>query len=1638
MSQSGKVLHLYVEVRSAPDQNGGKGGFGGNEEGIAQEHKDSPAELLSQLASQTTCQTASKASTPQRLAQDCTHKHGISPTRNTVSFQLQQASSSPTVSKRWSAPCDGIRSPQMPSPGKVSVPKTSPNWPRLKDGEVSDGTRSVVTFSYIEKSNVKTMDSPRNSPCERRTMEERSTPCHFRKRLSDPVWFGSPDSSCSSSPKLTFRSPGSHQQKFSPGFRQPALDPIGRAATQRAVEEFGSPLLRIKLAHALENIPSSRYSQQPRCQSWAGSPVQRQNISVNPKDHIRDRSQAVCGLRKNPASDKLPSKSRHSPQSKPEAQSPLHLSGETTAVSGSPAIKRQVHMAFNRSTSPQGAILQLGNNVIEGLNQLSDSKSSSPAHSPEVARRLAEEATKVSSIFTEARRSSLHNALGEPAGEFHNPATNAQQSKQTLKMNIPLNDQQTPATDNTDSHQLENSTLHSHETNSHTNCESNQVDCNRKSHHQSPIISAAQSSPAIPSRVFRPSHPPTDLSSPLRDPRLFQAELRAPDTPTLHRRQLPQYTRESWSVNPDRGGDLSCFEKGDCTELARRLFINQSVEEAPVSWTTRQQWGNQGENSPNPSPEPGSGSVNNQTTERPSSHRRRPLSPTAQQKRAEQRRREILLLGPVALDSPDEDEGCDDEAEGDEVEGFQAGQQPDLQRVEEPPEAEQNGAMGGSSSRSSSGVTGSLGDRDCVSPESSQSSHQSNETGAATSGIQTDSGCAVPVPSLHCQRIARAKWEFLFGTPAEEAASRGEKNLLETSTAPPSGNSSESPTPTPPTSLPLLSANHEVQHVEVELVTPPPAVIGTSPKTGIIRRTLKYSETDLDAVPLRCYRETDIDEVLLAEQEDADSAFGSNRSVQGTSGTGSSPLGGLAYGRTGGEGVEERREGGEEDEEEDEEDEEDEEEMVSWASVRMQGDNRKQQFAAQEEPEVFGHLLKRPMETFFDNHHPALKSPILVSGPRLAAEDTFSRHFESIMESHRAKGTSYNSLDSEELLTSSTQTVLTFDLPTLTPAIHAPVCQSARQIVQLSFAPLAHDERPSLSDSIFTVTGDSDATRAPSSERLSSGSDDTPRRGQECAQLGSSWYSNLSFSLPSRDKARLATDSELDQDLSDRLGLGSSETLTNGSNRADVAAAKRLAKRLFNLDGFRKSDVARHLSKNNDFSRMVAEEYLSFFNFTGLAVDQALRTFLRQFALMGETQERERVLSHFSKRYLDCNPRVIPSEDAVHTLTCALMLLNTDLHGQNIGKRMSCTQFICNLEGLNDGQDFHKDLLKALYNSIKNQKLQWTLDEEELRKSFSELGDSLCDSNASKSMKRVGSSGKPLSEEAEPSGTLLYKNGFLVRKVHADSDGKRTPRGKRGWKTFYAILKGLILYLQKGEYRPDKQLSEEDLKNAVSIHHSLAMKASDYSKRPNVFYLRTADWRVYLFQAPNAEQMQSWITRINTVAAMFSAPPFPAAIGSQKKFSRPLLPGTMSKLSEEEQVRSHETRFRALSTELAELRSYPPDRKVKGRELEEYRQRDEYLEFEKTRYGTYVMLLRAKIRSGEEDLSVFESQLLEDNGLQRAHSSPTLQDSSLASQVSQASSTRDGGTSSKASACSSSTKPRQEGQRHSYRQAVKK
>uniref|UniRef100_A0A9J7XIC1 Pleckstrin and Sec7 domain containing 3, like n=1 Tax=Cyprinus carpio carpio TaxID=630221 RepID=A0A9J7XIC1_CYPCA len=566
--------------------------------------------------------------------------------------------------------------------------------------------------------------------------------------------------------------------------------------------------------------------------------------------------------------------------------------------------------------------------------------------------------------------------------------------------------------------------------------------------------------------------------------------------------------------------------------------------------------------------------------------------------------------------------------------------------------------------------------------------------------------------------------------------------------------------------------------------------------------------------------------------------------------------------------------------------------------------------------------------------------------------DVFSCQFENILESERLRGTLYSSMDNlsnpvpEPSSQSAPGASFSFDIP-LTPMIQQRLKDRSLFL--------------SLDAEVLSVTTTKESGRAAlevTSSFLSVGREDA---GAFTADTPT-----LTISIYYMDGVECLKDTDV---------------LHNGSQR-DQEAARRLARRLYHLEGFRRSDVAKHLGKNNDFSKMVAEEYLKFFEFTDMTLDQSLRCFLKAFSLKGESQERERVLIHFSNRYYQCNPTVITAQDGVHCLTCALMLLNTDLHGPNIGKKMTCQEFINNLDGLDGGQDFPRELLKSLYNSIKNEKLEWAVDGDELKKSLSELADKNHHSHT-KSISRISSGSNPFLDIAHDPNAAVYKTGFLARKIHADMDGKKTPRGKRGWKTFYAVLKGMILYLQKDEFKPEKALSEDDLKNAISVHHALAIKAMDYEKKPNVLKLKTADWRVFLFQAQSPEEMESWIRIINSVAAMFSAPSFPAAIGSQKKFSRPLLPATTTRMSQEEQLKSHEAKLKHVSTELAEHRSYPPDKKVKAKEIDEYRLKEHYLEFEESRYEMYVKLLKEGVK---ELLTARDG----DAALKKSQSSPSL------------------------------------------------
>ncbi|GFT05988.1 PH and SEC7 domain-containing protein 3 [Nephila pilipes] len=217
-----------------------------------------------------------------------------------------------------------------------------------------------------------------------------------------------------------------------------------------------------------------------------------------------------------------------------------------------------------------------------------------------------------------------------------------------------------------------------------------------------------------------------------------------------------------------------------------------------------------------------------------------------------------------------------------------------------------------------------------------------------------------------------------------------------------------------------------------------------------------------------------------------------------------------------------------------------------------------------------------------------------------------------------------------------------------------------------------------------------------------------------------------------------------------------------------------------------------------------------------------------------------------------------------------------------------------------------------------------------------------------------------------PNCATEYKKGYVMRKCCMDPSGKKTALGRRSWKMLYATLRDLVLYLHKDEHGFKKNQLYESLHNSIRIHHAFAEKAVDYTKKQYVFRLHTADQAVYLFQTSDSKELDSWVDTINLVAASLSAPPLPGGVGCQRKFQRPLLPVSHTKLNLREQLQDHETRIVWLEKEYEELLTRTPEKSLKSRFVHEYTEKEAYLQNELTRYRTYAFLLRTRMAQHPE------------------------------------------------------------------------
>ena len=106
---------------------------------------------------------------------------------------------------------------------------------------------------------------------------------------------------------------------------------------------------------------------------------------------------------------------------------------------------------------------------------------------------------------------------------------------------------------------------------------------------------------------------------------------------------------------------------------------------------------------------------------------------------------------------------------------------------------------------------------------------------------------------------------------------------------------------------------------------------------------------------------------------------------------------------------------------------------------------------------------------------------------------------------------------------------------------------------------------------------------------------------------------------------------------------------------------------------------------------------------------------------------------------------------------------------------------------------------------------------------------------------KTGGGVNPFLSLPDPNSSTDYKKGYVMRKCCIDPNGKRTKLGKRSWKMFFLSLRDMVLYCFKEEKSLRLDGAFCDVNNAIRVHHGLAERASDYTKKQFVFRLHTAD-----------------------------------------------------------------------------------------------------------------------------------------------------------------------------------------------------
>ncbi|XP_057878609.1 cytohesin-4 isoform X1 [Melospiza georgiana] len=146
-----------------------------------------------------------------------------------------------------------------------------------------------------------------------------------------------------------------------------------------------------------------------------------------------------------------------------------------------------------------------------------------------------------------------------------------------------------------------------------------------------------------------------------------------------------------------------------------------------------------------------------------------------------------------------------------------------------------------------------------------------------------------------------------------------------------------------------------------------------------------------------------------------------------------------------------------------------------------------------------------------------------------------------------------------------------------------------------------------------------------------------------------------------------------------------------------------IARFLHKGEGLNKTAIGDYLGGRDPTNIQILQAFVACHQFANLNLVQALRQFLWSFRLPGEAQKIDRMMEAFANWYCKCNPGVFQSTDTCYVLSFSIIMLNTSLHNPNVKDKPHFERFVSINRGIDNGGDLPEELLKNLFESIKNE-----------------------------------------------------------------------------------------------------------------------------------------------------------------------------------------------------------------------------------------------------------------------------------------------------------------------------------------------